>query len=61
MSNQHSISDLRSMLKSVRDVIQALEADPRGPHTGKLSKRIDEAKMQEMVILAKLAERGVAL
>jgi hypothetical protein len=59
----HSIDALRFMLMTLRNTIETLEAaaklNPRSQL--RLRQRIEEAKIQETVILAKLAERGVKL
>ncbi len=58
MDKSHSIGDLRDLLRNLRAEIEKLESighypNPRGKAT---RKRIDEAKIQELVLLAKLAE-----
>jgi hypothetical protein len=62
MERKHTIDELRSVLKDLRAAIDALEAAAvitdkhRRP---KLRQRLKEAKIQEAVILAKLAQVGV--
>jgi hypothetical protein len=61
MERKHTIDELRSVLKDLRAAIDVLEAavitDKR--RRPKLRKRLEEAKIQEAVILAKLAQVGV--
>jgi hypothetical protein len=61
MKHQHTVDELRSVLKDLRAAISVLEAavitDKRSRATA--GKRLKEAKIQEAVILAKLAHVGV--
>ena len=62
MERKHTIDELRSVLKDLRAAIDVLEGaavitDKR--RRPKLRKRLKEAKIQEAVILAKLAQAGV--
>jgi hypothetical protein len=62
MERKHTIDELRSVLKDLRAAIDVLEAaavitDRR--RRPKLRKQLKEAKIQEAVILAKLAQVGV--
>jgi hypothetical protein len=56
MVREHTVDELRSVLKDLRTAIDALEAalitDKR--QRSKAAKRLEEVKMQEAVILAKL-------
>jgi hypothetical protein len=58
MAKPHTVGELRDLLRNLRREIERLESighypNPRGKAT---RKRIDEAKIQEVVLLAKLAE-----
>jgi hypothetical protein len=63
MERPHTVDELRSVLKDLHTAIGVLEAavvaDKR--RRTKIGKRLKEAKIQEAVILAKLAEAGVKL
>jgi hypothetical protein len=60
MVREHTVDELRSLLKDLRTAIDALEAtlitDKR--RRSKAAKQLEEVKMQEAVILAKLAQAG---
>jgi hypothetical protein len=63
MPNQPSVNPLLIMLRDLRWTIEVLEADVqpgKRPNT-ELRKRVEEANIQETVILAKLAEAGVKI
>jgi regulator of extracellular matrix RemA (YlzA/DUF370 family) len=56
MESHHSIDSLRTLLKTLRVKIEALEAIAMpSPRNAKLRKLIEEAKRQEAEILAKLS------
>jgi hypothetical protein len=61
VAREHTVDELRSILKELRTAIDTLEAtsvsDKR--HQSVLRKRLKETKMQETVVLAKLAQAGV--
>jgi hypothetical protein len=61
MVREHTVDELRSVLKGLHTAIDALEAalitDKR--QRTKAAKRLEEVKMQEAVISAKLAQAGV--
>jgi hypothetical protein len=61
MAREHTVTELQSILKDLRTAIDTLEAssvsDKR--HQSETRKRLKEVKMQETVILAKLAKAGV--
>lgn len=63
MAREHTVDELRSVLKDLRTAINALAAalpaDTR--RRSKLRKRLKEAKIQEAVILARLAQAGVSV
>jgi hypothetical protein len=59
MESEHSITELRAMLKAVREAIETLEASL--PKTANKRKRIKEARAQELVILGRLAAQGVEI
>ena len=64
MESQHSIDSLRTVLKDLHTAIEALEAklaSSSGRRTRELRLRLEEARIQETVILAKLTESGVKL
>ena len=61
MVREHTVDELRLVLKDLRTAINTLEAalitDKR--QRSKAAKRLEEVKMQEAVISAKLAQAGV--
>ena len=62
MENEHSIDSLRTVLRALHDKIEALEAGATlDRRDWKLRKRIEEAKLEEAIILAKVAKSGVKL
>ena len=64
MESQHSVDDLRSMMRSLHNKIETLEGSPTvmsDAQYRKFRKRIHEAKIQEATILTKLAESGIKL
>ena len=58
MDKPHTVGDLRDVLRNLRTEIEKLESIAHYPNArGKATrKRIDGAKIQELVLLAKLAE-----
>jgi hypothetical protein len=61
MPPTHTIDELRSVLVDLRMAIETLEASltAGGRPKNNVLKRLQEAKIQEAVILAKLAQAGV--
>ena len=63
MAREHTIDELRSILRELRTAIDTLEAasvsDKR--HQSEIRKRLKETKVQETVVLAKLAQAGVKI
>jgi hypothetical protein len=59
----HTIEDLRVILRDLRNAIEALEAIEQTTARQRIviRRRIEEAKVQEAVIMARLAESGVKL
>jgi hypothetical protein len=57
MAANAEISQVRSLLKSVRLQIELLQKEvDRNPHDKEFRKRLRKAKTEESVLLAKLAE-----
>jgi hypothetical protein len=58
MAMQHTVAELRDLLRHLRSEIEESESIGWYPNAlGKATrKRIDEVKIQELVLLAKLAE-----
>jgi len=58
VSTAKNLRDLNGMLNSVRIQIQSFEASLKvNPWDRELQRRIEQAKISELVILAKLAEQ----
>lgn len=57
MAGPHSVDSLRMLLRKLHEEIQLLEEDVTPDRQGRiLLKRIDAARGQELILLAKLAE-----
>jgi hypothetical protein len=58
MAMQHTVAELRDLLRHLRSEIEKFESIGWHPNArGKATrKRIDEVKIQELVLLAKLAQ-----
>ena len=61
MTDQHNVDDLRAILNDLRKAIETLETIPRGRMKTTVRRRLEEAKIQEAVILTKLAKLRVKL
>ena len=64
MEGQHTIEDLRAILRKLHEKIEILEAKKQylfGAEQSRLIKRIEKAKLQESAILANLTKSGVKL
>jgi hypothetical protein len=60
MHTSNTLRDLNGMLNSIRIQIQAFEASLKvSPRDRELRRRIEHARIYELVILAKLSEQPV--